>query len=257
MSIKGRAARAFVRGLSVVTPPGWELFLLPKRGDAPGQLYAEDGLYTDKTHEFVNDPVFARAYARGVKAAGWDYHVHWRVHAALWAAATASRVDGDFVECGTGRGMFASAILESLPWSSLDRRFLLIDTFVPFRVGDAGAQGAESGTSEHYANDLESVKANFAEWERVELVQGRVPEVLADVDVDHVAFLHIDLNSPEPERAALEHFWPKLSAGAVVLLDDYGFPGEHYQQKVAVDAFAKQAGTQVLGVPTGQGLIVK
>jgi len=35
----------------------------------------------------VEDPAFARAYARGVQATGTDYGIRWRTHVALWAAA--------------------------------------------------------------------------------------------------------------------------------------------------------------------------
>ena len=40
-----------------------------------------------------------RAYQRGIEAtAGQDYYQwHWRVHIGLWAAASASRLDGDFL----------------------------------------------------------------------------------------------------------------------------------------------------------------
>jgi hypothetical protein len=50
-----------------------------------------------------------------VKASGgFDPLVEWRVHVALWVARAASRVSGDFVECGVNAGFTSSAILESL-----------------------------------------------------------------------------------------------------------------------------------------------
>lgn len=257
MGLKGRVANGVVRTLNVVAPPGWELFLLPKRGDGPGQLYAQDGLFTDAAHEFVDDPAFTRAYARGVQAAGWDYGIQWRVYVALWVANAATRVPGEFVECGVGRGMYSSAILESLPWSDLGRRFVLIDSFVPYRVVAQGDQVEGAGRDEHYADDVEAVTKNFAEWPRTEVVQGRIPEVLDTVDVGSVAYLHVDLNSAPPERAALEHFWPKLSPGAFVLLDDYGFGGDTHAQKVSADEFASSVDRSVLALPTHQGLIIR
>ena len=48
--------------------------------------YAQDGLVSVHNHEFMNDPAYVAAYARGVKAAGMNYGWYWRVHIGLWAA---------------------------------------------------------------------------------------------------------------------------------------------------------------------------
>jgi O-methyltransferase len=45
-------------------------------------------------------------------------------------------------------------------------------------------------------------------------------------------------------------------SGAAIVLDDYGWR-KHYEQKRAFDEFARQRGTSVLALPTGQGLILK
>jgi hypothetical protein len=42
-----------------------------------------------------------------------------------------------------------------------------------------------------------------------------------------------------PEIAAADFFWPKLSSGVIVVLDDYGFTA-HLEQKRAFDEFACQ-----------------
>ena len=65
----------------------------------------------------------ATAYARGVIAVGSDYQWHWRVHVGLWAAFSASKLDGDFVECGVNRGFLSSAIMEDLD-GSIGKDFL-------------------------------------------------------------------------------------------------------------------------------------
>ena len=88
------------------------------------------------------------------------------------------------------------------------------------------------------------------------VIQGVVPDILPDVPVDRVAFLHIDMNCAYPEKAALEFFWPRLSPGAIVLLDDYAYFGYELQAE-AIDAAAVVLGVSVLSLPTGQGLIIK
>jgi hypothetical protein len=60
--------------------------------------YIEDGLCTIHNDHFRRDEAFKNAYNRGLKASnGVDPAFEWRVHVALWAAATSLRVPGDFV----------------------------------------------------------------------------------------------------------------------------------------------------------------
>lgn len=215
--------------------------------------YAEDGLRTVHNHDFIRDADFERAYGRGVLAGGWDYGIRWRVEVMLWAAANAYRVPGAFVECGTGRGFMASAICESLCWT--DRRFYLFDTFEPRQIDPAS--GERLGTeSDVYANDAWAVRDNFREWPGVELVVGKIPETLHSVRIESVAFLHVDLNHAEPEAAAVRHFWPLLSPGAIVVFDDYGYQGYAAIHESAKE-LAKELGVPILALPTGQGLAIK
>src|SRR5690606_4905939 len=88
------------------------------------------------------------------------------------------------------------------------------------------------------------------------LVRGRVPDTLSGPDIRSVAYLSIDMYIVEPERAALEHFWPLIADGGVVVLDDYGFRG-HEMQRASADEFAASAGVPILPLPTGQGVMVK
>jgi hypothetical protein len=95
-----------------------------------GYGYAQDGLFTVHSGNFRRDERFQRAYRRGVQASsGLDPKLEWRAHVALWAAATAARARGDFVECGVNAGFMSSAIMQSLEWRNIDKTFYLFDTF--------------------------------------------------------------------------------------------------------------------------------
>jgi hypothetical protein len=178
--------------------------------------YAEDGLFSVHNNEFQRDPLFRDAYARGVRASrGIDPGFAWRVHVALWAAATALRVPGDFVECGVNAGFLSSAIMHRLSWSDVPRTFYLIDTFsgpVFEHFSDRELQLGRAALAQEllaagaYVTDLERVRANFAEWPNTMLVQGVIPDILPNLPLKTIAFLHIDLNCAHPECAALEHF---------------------------------------------------
>jgi hypothetical protein len=228
--------------------------------------YARDGLFTMNNDHFRRDEAFRAAYARGVEASrGHDPRMEWRVHVALWAASTASRVPGDFVECGVNAGFMSSAIMRSLDWRHSGKQFYLIDTFSGPVLSQYSLQEIDGGRAANaasalaagaYVTDLERVRANFSEWPNAVVVQGTVPAVLDTVSVGDVAFLHLDMNCALPEKAALEFFWDRLSPGGVVLLDDYTYFGNESQTE-AIDSVSARLGFKTLSLPTGQGLILK
>lgn len=225
------------------------LELVP-RNDAP--FYAEDGLWTYHGHSFVEDPRFAVAYRRAMQATGADYCVRWRVHTILWAAQRAAGLDGAFVECGTGRGFMASAICQYLDWG--DRPFYLYDTFLPTFPDERGEQSQSGPAEPVYAAGPVPVARNFTEWPGVQLVVGKVPDTL--LDTQPVAFLHVDFNHPAAEEAAVRHFWPRLTPGAPMIFDDYGYDGFEAQREAA-DRLSEELGFSILALPTGQGLVLR
>jgi hypothetical protein len=228
-------------------------------------IYDQDGLRSIHNHEFMNDPLFRQAYQRGVAAVGTDYQWHWRVHVGLWVAESASRLQGDFVECGVNRGFLSSAIMTYLNWDSLNKNFYLLDTFYGLDERYISDEEKSSGLMKKnrellengfYSTEFEKVKENFSEWKNICIIQGPIPETLERVDTKSVAYLHIDMNCSLPEVAAIEFFWDRLVAGAFILLDDYGYFG-YRSQKVAMDGFAERKNIKILSLPTGQGMIVK
>jgi SAM-dependent methyltransferase len=237
-------------------------------GDAShreGHVYDQDGLRSIHNHEFMDDPSFRKAYQRGVGAAGEDYRWHWRVHVGLWVAACASKLKGDFVECGVNRGFLSSAIMDYLDWDSLGKHFYLLDTFRGLDERFVSAEDKVSGAVEKnrkslatgfYVQGIDEVRANFSEWKNVSLIEGTIPETLPQVRANKIAYLHLDMNCSPPEVAAARFFWERLVPGAFVLLDDYAYHG-YVSQKAAMDSFAREKGINILSLPTGQGLSVK
>lgn len=224
-----------------------------------------DGLWTDPqiihNHDFMRDPRYVAAFHAGYEALGHDHKMFWRLHVALWCAQQACKISGDFVECGVWRGFLSTAIMTYLGWDRLDRRFFLFDTFdglVENRLtaGERANRDKIDHLNSHYRGTYDFARQHFAQFPRVTLVRGPIPDTLGSVAIDHVAFLSLDMNCMQPEIAAAEHFWPKLQPGGMVLLDDYGFVS-YEEQKRAFDAFARRHGVPILSLPTGQGLIVK
>jgi hypothetical protein len=228
-------------------------------------VFESDGLRTIHNHEFLDDDVFKQAYARGVQAAGQDYRWYWRVHIGLWAARHAAHLPGDFVECGVNRGFLSSSIMQMLDWDSTGRTFYLMDTFTgldPRYITEEERQNGVLERTEHerrngfLVSGSQLARANFAQWRNVLIIEGAIPETLAQATPQQVAFLHIDMNCSPPEVAAIEHFWNRLVPGAPVLLDDYAYHG-YRTQKIAMDGFARGKGVAIASLPTGQGLLLK
>jgi O-methyltransferase len=231
--------------------------------------YDSDLLVTwSQTVAFLSDDRFLTAYRRGMdsghaicrpRGSHDDIHIEWRVAVCCWAAKHASHLPGDFVECGVNTGMYSLAICEYVNFNSLEKTFWLFDTFKgipPHQISDEELDAGRLEENAYYFDCFEITRSNFPGYERAVLVKGVVPDTLTTVAIDSVSYLSIDMNIAYPERAAIEHFWPKLTPGAVVVLDDYGW--ERFKmQRETLDDFAAAQDVEILALPTGQGLLLK
>ncbi len=209
-------------------------------GKRQPNVYHRDGLTSIHNHDFMVDAAFRAAYARGVKAAS-DYHWEWRVHIGLWAAASAAKLDGDFVECGVNRGFLSSAIMQFLDWDSVGKTFYLLDTFEGLDYRQVAEDDVVSRRRNEsrladgfYVSGADQVRENFSQWRNVRVIEGSVPATLSQIDAAKIAYLHLDMYAAAPEVAAFETLWPRLTAGAIILLDDYAYAG-YEPQKRAMD----------------------
>jgi len=232
--------------------------LAPNYELVPGPLtYNQDGLASCHNADFMKEPLFMESYALGKSTGSWDgSEIHWRAFVACWAANKAKTLPGDFVECGVNKGGLARTVINYVDLNNLGKKFYLLDTFAGLSekyISDKErARGIRPGGYEECFAGVCKTFENF----NVEIIRGTVPDTLSQVTTDRVSYLSIDMNCALPEIAAAEFFWPKLVSGAVVLLDDYGWP-HHEEQKAEFDVFARKHGVQVLPLPTGQGLIIK
>jgi hypothetical protein len=216
-----------------------------------------DGIATRNNDSFRQDLRFRKAYDRAVLAAGWDYGIPYRVHQVLWCSRQAQKVNGDFVELGTGRGFLMSAVLADFDdWNISTRGLHLFDSFMSTWVDDQGRQSTTGTPSPYYANSVDDTRRNFSEWNRIHIHQGNVFDTLADLKSESIALLHIDFNFWEPEVYGLRTLYPRIPRGGVVLLDDYAGWGQN-QQNDAMNALSKELGFDILSTPTGQGIIIK
>ena len=219
--------------------------------------YNRDGLATWANADFLQDPHFAEAYRLAKETQSFRHDIQWRIFVGCWAAWQVKDLDGDFVECGVNRGGMSRAVMHYIGFEHLNKSFYLLDTFCGLVDDQVSEQERRHGISEfRYSECHEAVKNTFADFKNIEIVRGAIPETLCQVTSNSICYLHIDMNCAAPEIAAAEYFWDKLVPGGIVLLDDYGWPN-HIVQKRAFDEFAARRGARILGLPTGQGMIIK
>ncbi|HBK89569.1 MAG TPA: MtfD protein [Cytophagales bacterium] len=222
--------------------------------------YDTDGLTTSNNCDFITEPRFAKAYAYAAATNPWKgFTLQWRVYVVCWFANHVKGLAGDFVECGVNTGAYSRAVIDYIEFEKLGKTFYLLDTFDGFPDDQVTEPERVAGIMQyggsHYKDVYDQVLKTFAGFP-VDVIRGRVPDTLLLCKTQAVAYLSIDMNAVVPEIAAMEFFWDKLVPGAVIILDDYGFP-MHINQKKAFDAFAKSRKTEILSLPTGQGIMFK
>lgn len=224
----------------------------------PGQpVFVGEGLATwFKNMPFMRDERFVALvdkHAPLLPVANW----HWNLQTALWAVQQALKVDGDLVELGVFRGHTTLFVAEYLDFATLPRRWRLYDTFegIPDDQIDAGWADANAAAYKDTFS-LEEVQARFEHMPNIDVIRGRVPEVLDEQGPDRIAFIHMDLNNATAEIAALDMLFDRVSSGGVILFDDFGWTVSHAQQAAEV-AWFQARGLQILPLPTGQGLFIK
>jgi len=221
--------------------------------------FVTDSLATSNNCDFITEPRFAKAYAAALATKPWEgFTSQWRTYIVCWFAEMVKNLEGDFVECGVNTGAYSRAVIEYIDFRSTNKTFYLLDTFEGLDPTQITEQEKLAGIQvylTHYNNVYEQVKATFIDF-NVRVIKGIVPYTLGKCDAEKISYLSIDMNSVEPEIAAINFFWKKIVTGGVVILDDYGFP-MHINQKVAFDEFFKNEKQSILCLPTGQGIIIK
>ncbi|MQA97941.1 MAG: macrocin O-methyltransferase [Streptosporangiales bacterium] len=193
----------------------------------------------------------------------------------LHALITATRyihdhaVPGAVVECGVWRGGSMQAVARTLDMSGDHSRDLyLFDTFEGMTEpsdhdtrhdGRSAAQllAASDRTAGVWAQaSLADVQEGFAQVpypaDRVHYVQGSVEETVPGEAPDRIALLRLDTDWYESTRHELDHLYPRLVSGGVLILDDYGY---WKGARKATDEFLERTGERLLLIRINTGRI--
>jgi O-methyltransferase len=244
-----RAGYDLVPAAAAAFPAGWTLV----RGDCCA---------TEHTPPFARDRQFLAALdrleAHACFNAERDGYPVWRLNIVWNAVRWCRNIAGDVVEFGSYRGGNAYIMHRSLELAGAARRVYLYDTFCGIpersltpREVDRGYVGRYCDTSVERVKKLLSAYASFTEFR-----PGVIPDTLHDDDgPDRIAFVHLDLNAAAATESALRWSHGRWSPGAVCVLDDYLWSG-YEEQRAVVDAFLAEKSLSVIGLPTGQGLVI-
>lgn len=199
-------------------PVNWKL--LVKEGKIPAELLRMSKTYHDKTR-FFN----------------------------LWLQVERikrSGIPGVYAELGVYKGETARIIHLCEP----SRKFYLFDTFKGFTEGDLHREEGEANTytSRNFADTtIEKVKRYVSGNDNIVYVPGYFPETIIGLEEEQYAFVHIDADLYNPIKAGLEYFYPRLSAGGIIIIHDYNDKWRGAMQ--AVDEFLETIPEQLIPIP--------
>lgn len=231
--------------------------------------YQMEGLITCHNVDFLEDPRFLDSYGlayqidtgKPFKKGSWyeDGQIGaYLLYTTQYFALYASRLSGDFVECGTWRGRHAISILRYLELNKVNfnKTFYLFDTFQGLSDQVSASVDVAQYNKTYNKNVLDEVRGRFRQFKGVDVVPGVLPYSLEERKISEISLLMIDLNSAEAEISCLEILFDKVQKGGVIIFDDYGQTG-HKRQKKDIDRYFAERGYSVYACPTRQGILIK
>ena len=171
-------------------------------------------------------------------------------------------VPGAIVECGVFKGSSLArfAMFRELLMGSLSKKIIAFDTFgqYPETQFDSDKKYRErfiqtAGEEGISKEQLVSVLQHKGVYRNAELVEGditrTVPEYVKQNPELKISLLNLDTDVYEPAVTILEHLFPRMAKGGILLVDDYGvFAGENR----AVDEYFEQKEIQIRKLPFAQ-----
>ena len=144
------------------------------------------------------------------------------------------KIKGDFAELGVHKGESAKIIYEM----DTTRKLHLFDTFEGFAAQDLqheNKQDEKYTTKEFSDTNLETVKKEINGSDQVVFYPGYFPKTAIGLEETKFSFVHLDADLYLPTIEALKFFYPKLSAGGVIIIHDYNHTWDGI--KKALDEF--------------------
>lgn len=173
-----------------------------------------------------------------------------------------NNIEGDIVECGVWKGGSSMAAMAALIHKKdITREIYLYDTYEGMSApteedkvftGTSAEAMLESSdvndsTSVWCYSSIEEVKANVATinypTQKLHFVKGKVEDTIPQTIPTKIAVLRLDTDWYQSTKHELEHLYPLLVSGGVLIIDDYG----HWEgARKAVDEYIAKHKLQIL-----------
>jgi len=230
--------RRACRMLRTVAGNAFDEFRYAPLGVRRSDLWRDDELFLDLLHDVRSRTLLSPS----------------RLFCLYQLAHATACVPGSVAELGVFRGGSAKLLSRVLARSAPDKRLHLFDTFEGLPVHDPERDAHRKG--ELNETSFEEVKEFLGDSKQLEWHQGLFSNTFPQVSEERFCLVHVDADLYASVWECCEFFYPRMSPGAVLLFDDYGFvscPGA----REAVDEFFSGKADSPLYVPTGQCMVIK
>jgi O-methyltransferase len=187
-----------------------------------------------------------------------------RFHRLCSLLGEVAHLEGDVAECGCYRGLSSFLMLQCLARAQPGfdgTGYHVFDSFEGLSEpsaadavdgGDAAAERVRRMCQRGwFAAPLEVVRGALVRFPAVAYHPGWIPQSFAGLPERRYRFLHLDLDLHDPTLGALEYFFPRLVAGAIVVCDDFDWPGE----RKAIEDFCARRAIGFETTPHGQAVL--
>lgn len=164
----------------------------------------------------------------------------------------ANKIEGDVVECGVWRGGSSMIMAKKmLELAENQRHIYMYDTYDGMSEPTNDDLQYDGQVAEQMLNTsdkesdqiwcysaLDAVKSNMKktgfDFEKIHFIQGKVEDTIPNVLPKKIAILRLDTDWYESTKHEMEHLFPLLVKGGVLIIDDYG----HWQgARKAIDEY--------------------
>jgi O-methyltransferase len=143
-------------------------------------------------------------------------------------------IPGDVVECGVYKG--GSARLLSTIFK--EKKIFLFDSFHGMEEDDKTEDGFHR-MGDFGDTSLEEVRRYLSDKSNCMFFPGWIPESTNFLKNESFCFAHLDLDLYQSTKSAIEIFWPRISLGGVLVVDDWEWKHCPGVKKAVIEYFGE------------------
>jgi len=175
----------------------------------------------------------------------------------------AAPIRGATAEVGCYRGLSSYLLCHAL--KAEDAEFTgaghhIVDSFEGLSPPTPEDEIAAKAAGRFNDTSVEHVRKTLQEFPDVAIFRGWAPETLQSLPEQEYRFIHIDVDLYTPTLGCLEYFYPRLSRGGLIVVDDFGpWPsgGRYPGCSRAVNEFSEKHGVEFAALTTGNAFCIK